>query len=149
MKTLRVPSENSSIRSRNIKTVTISGSMASKHLSSRGIKSSRARSRVIRKGTTTIRNRIRVPSPTLLILIVLSLSSSSSRKKIKKEVFLKLADTYGIFDELMRVSKNMSFAIKEPGHNFKIKAVVGEEQKDYNSFVKLHIHKKNKDTPLQ
>lgn len=41
----------------------------------------------------------------------------------------------------MGFSKATSFAVKDPGQNLKLKAIVGEEQPSYNSFIKVHAFK--------
>ena len=48
----------------------------------------------------------------------------------------------------MGFSKATSFAVKDPGHNFKVKAIVGEEQPSYNSFVKVNINKTASNAPF-
>ena len=47
----------------------------------------------------------------------------------------------------MSYSQASSFAIKDPGQNFNLKAIVGQEQNDYNSFIKVNFNKKSFNVP--
>ena len=41
----------------------------------------------------------------------------------------------------MSFSNKTSFAVKDPCQRFNIKAVVGQEQPTYNSFIKANLYK--------